>query len=110
MSETFLSPRQVEQRTSLSRTTLDRRVAEGLFPKPIRLDGGKRGGRLLYVEREVDEWIAAQIAAWRDGQGPEVPFEVRNAYGKRKVEQDTRDPTEIEARRPAVTGAPGDRT
>ena len=90
MPETLLHPAEVEKRTSLSRTEIDRRVKDGSFPQPIRLDGVKpaqRGGRKFYIESEVDGWIAAQISAWREGRGPEVPFDVRAAYGERKVTQ-----------------------
>ena len=37
MRETLISPGESERRTSLSRTEIDRRVAEGSFPQPIRV-------------------------------------------------------------------------
>ena len=91
MRETLLSPDEVQQRTSLSRTEIDRRVAEGSFPQPIRLHNakpGQRSGRKFYVESEIDSWIAAQIRTWRENRGPEVPFDVRSRYAERKVQQE----------------------
>ena len=58
METQFITPRQVTQRIALSRATLDRMVAAGTFPKPIRI-----GHRLCYVERQVQEWIEEKVAA-----------------------------------------------
>jgi predicted DNA-binding transcriptional regulator AlpA len=91
MSETLLSPNEVERRTSLSRTEIERRVAEGSFPQPIRPQGtkpGQRSGRKFYVGSEIDGWIESQIRSWREGRGPEVAFDVRHRYAERKVQQE----------------------
>ena len=46
-------------RTSLSRSTLYRRVAAGDFPRPIKL--GERAS--AWSAAEIDAWIADRIAA-----------------------------------------------
>ena len=52
---------QVQARTGLSRSSIYVRVANGTFPKPIRL-----GARAIgWIESEVDAWIREQIAASR---------------------------------------------
>ena len=91
MPETLLHPSEVEKRTSLSRSEIDRRVGEGSFPQPIRLDGtkpGQRGGRKFFIESEIDRWIEAQILAWREGRGVEPSFAVRSSFAERKVAQE----------------------
>ena len=51
----------VQARTGLSRSTIYMRVAQGSFPKPVRL-----GARAIgWIESEVDAWIREQIAASR---------------------------------------------
>lgn len=45
------------------RSTVYRRVAERTFPLPIKV-----GSRSLWVESEVQAWIAARIAVARMGQ------------------------------------------
>ena len=57
MQTKFLTPRAVTERIALSRATLDRMVAAGTFPKPIRI-----GHRLCYIEGEVQGWIEQQCA------------------------------------------------
>lgn len=51
----------VKQRTGLSRSTIYLRVAQGTFPSPISL-GARAVG---WVESEVEEWLARQIAQSR---------------------------------------------
>ena len=53
MSNRFLSPKAVCEKISLSRSTLDRMVAAGQFPAPIRLTQS----RLAYSERDVEAWM-----------------------------------------------------
>ena len=48
--------------TSLSRTTLWRRVREGTFPRPLRL-GGERSRAVGWRRGEVEEWIRKLPAA-----------------------------------------------
>jgi len=54
---------QVRQRCAFSGSTLKRLVADGSFPRPVRLSERRKG----WIEREVDDWIAARIAE-RDGR------------------------------------------
>ena len=54
---TFLTPKRVCERTSLSRASLDRLVATGEFPKPIRITER----RLAFEESMVSAWMAARI-------------------------------------------------
>lgn len=55
----FLTPKAVCQRTSLSRSTLDRLVAAGDFPAPIRLTDR----RLAYEAAQVEAWMQEKVAA-----------------------------------------------
>jgi prophage regulatory protein len=66
--ERLLPIEEVTARTSLSRSEIYRRIALGEFPKPIRLSGsvGSHGGRVAFVASEVDAWIAARVAEWRE--------------------------------------------
>ena len=50
----------VLSRTSLSRSTIYRKVAEGTFPPQIRISVNGAGWR----ESDIDRWIA-NPAAWR---------------------------------------------
>lgn len=51
--------REVCRRTGLSKSSIYDLMAQGRFPKTVRL-----GGRsVAFVETEIDEWIAARIAA-----------------------------------------------
>lgn len=52
--------RQVERMTALNRSTLYERIADGTFPKPIRLGTDARS--VGWVASEVQAWIAARIA------------------------------------------------
>ena len=51
----------VKQRTGLARSTIYLRIAQGTFPAPVSL-GSRAAG---WVESEVDEGIARQIAISR---------------------------------------------
>ena len=55
----FLTPRAVCERVALSRATLDRLVAAGKFPTPIRLTER----RLAYNAADVEAWMAEKVAA-----------------------------------------------
>jgi prophage regulatory protein len=46
-------------RTGLGRTTIQRLIAAGTFPQPVRLNGRS----IAFVASEVDAWIAAQVTA-----------------------------------------------
>ena len=54
----LLSPKAVCERTSLSRTSLARLVAQGRFPAPVRITQR----RLAYRASDVDAWLA-EVAA-----------------------------------------------
>jgi prophage regulatory protein len=53
--------KQVEARTGLSRSSIYQKVAEGTFPKPIRLSAQSVG----CLSHEIDEWIELRIRASR---------------------------------------------
>lgn len=53
----LLSPKQVCAHISVSRSTLDRMVAAGEFPRPVRLTAR----RLAYRVDQVEEWLKAVI-------------------------------------------------
>jgi len=54
----------VKTRTSLSRSSIYKQVADGTFPHPISL-GARAVG---WIESEVDQWIASRIAASRGAE------------------------------------------
>ena len=58
MGTRLLPLREVLRLTSLSRTSIYRLQADGEFPASVSL-----GGRVAWVEAEVEEWIQARIAA-----------------------------------------------
>jgi excisionase family DNA binding protein len=53
----FLSKKQVCQKTSLSRATIDRNREEGKFPEPMVW-----GSRLMFDADEVEAWMLARKA------------------------------------------------
>jgi prophage regulatory protein len=55
---TILRRKQVESRTGLSRSTIYARIADGAFPRPIDLGGGRAVG---WIEGEIDEWLKSRI-------------------------------------------------
>jgi len=58
----ILRRKQVESRTGLSRSTIYARIAEGSFPRPIDLGGGRAVG---WVESEIDAWLQARVDSSR---------------------------------------------
>jgi prophage regulatory protein len=58
----ILRRKQVESRTGLSRSTIYARIAEGSFPSPIDLGGGRAVG---WVEAEIEAWLQSRIEASR---------------------------------------------
>ncbi len=58
----FITPKQTCERIALSRATLDRMVAAGAFPKPIRLTER----RLAFNEAAVEAWIVEKMEAARE--------------------------------------------
>ncbi|MDR2613491.1 MAG: AlpA family phage regulatory protein [Deltaproteobacteria bacterium] len=61
----LLSPKEVSRLTSLSRATLDKQIAAGNFPRPVRLIPG--GKRIAFREAEVMDWISSRPQARGDG-------------------------------------------
>ena len=57
---TFLKRREVQRKTSLPRSTMEREIALGKFPPPVRLTSGRS---VAWVSTAVDKWIADRIAA-----------------------------------------------
>ena len=57
----FLRLPEVLARTGLSRSTIDVRLEQGRFPRPVSLGACAVG----WIESEVDEWIRERIAANR---------------------------------------------
>ncbi|SFN45302.1 prophage regulatory protein [Nitrosospira briensis] len=53
----ILRLKQVLARTGISRSFMYQKMAEGLFPPPVRL-GARAVG---WVESEVEAWLAAQV-------------------------------------------------
>jgi len=59
MIERILRRREVEVRTGLSRSTIYSQMAEGTFPKPVRL--GKRS--VGWTETSIAEWLADRVTS-----------------------------------------------
>jgi len=59
MEERFLSPKVVCEKTALSRSTLDRLVNAGQFPKPIKI----APRRVAYRAAAVEQWMAEKMGA-----------------------------------------------
>lgn len=55
----FLSPKAVCEKVAFSRATLDRKVADGTFVKPVRLSQR----RLAFVEADVENWMNERVEA-----------------------------------------------
>jgi prophage regulatory protein len=56
---TLISGKEVCRRTSLSRASLYRLMAQDAFPKPVALHGVRKA----WIDSEVGDWIASRIAA-----------------------------------------------
>ncbi|WP_458389524.1 helix-turn-helix transcriptional regulator [Sphingomonas sp. F9_3S_D5_B_2] len=59
METRLLTPKDVCHRTSLSRSSLDRLVAAGSFPQPVRITER----RLAYSASAVEAWMQEKVAA-----------------------------------------------
>ena len=51
--EELLTKKQLASRTKFSLRTIDRKIAEGAFPKGLKL-----GGAVRWRKAEIDQWIA----------------------------------------------------
>lgn len=60
MSTRLLPLRKVKSRTSLSRSSIYRLMARAKFPASVPL-----GGRVAWVESEIEAWVLDRIAAHR---------------------------------------------
>jgi prophage regulatory protein len=60
----ILTPREAYARVGISRVTAWKLWKVGKFPRPIQITEGRNG----FIEREIDAWIDAKIAA-RDARG-----------------------------------------
>jgi len=58
METRLVSPKAVCDRTSLSRSTLDRLVAAGAFPQPVRLTDR----RLAFNAAAIEAWMQEKVA------------------------------------------------
>lgn len=54
--DTLLPFSEASRRVGLGRTSIYAGIAAGTFPKPVKI-----GTRSLWVEREINVWITAQI-------------------------------------------------
>lgn len=62
MATTIIKLPEVKSRTSLSRSTIYRRISQGTFPAPINL-GGRAVG---WIEAEILGWLNQQIESSRN--------------------------------------------
>lgn len=67
MSERFISMDEVIDRVSFSKTHIYRKIADGTFPRPVPLGPNK----VAFLEREIEEWVAARLDARERGEGAE---------------------------------------
>ena len=49
---------QVKKETSLSRSSIYKRITDGTFPRQIRLGGGRAVG---WLASEIQDWIQQQV-------------------------------------------------
>jgi len=61
MSKRFINLPAVEDKTALKKSNIYAKVKSGDFPAPIKM-----GVRTVWIESEIDDWLDAQVAAWRD--------------------------------------------
>lgn len=64
-SKVLIRRKEVERLTTLSRSRIYALMAQGSFPKSISLGSMS----VAWVEAEVQEWIAARIAEFRQAEG-----------------------------------------
>jgi prophage regulatory protein len=58
----FYTVGEVEAITTLSRSTIYRRMAQGSFPKAVEISAGRVG----WDKRSIDDWCNARLAGDRD--------------------------------------------
>lgn len=59
MAMKYLRRRDVEEITSLSRTTIYKLMANGAFPRPVKLTGKA----VAWPESAIEEWLASRPVA-----------------------------------------------
>lgn len=59
MNSKILRMRDVKERTTLSETTIYRRIAENTFPRQIRLGANSVG----WFESDIEDWLAACVSS-----------------------------------------------
>jgi prophage regulatory protein len=55
----------VYAKTGLNKSHIQKLIARGAFPRPIKLGVGPRAHAAGYIESEIDAWITERIAASR---------------------------------------------
>lgn len=68
LSDSILRRKEVVARTGLSFMTLHRRIAAGLFPKPVILGANSVG----WLESEVNKWLAGLANLRKGTAAPEI--------------------------------------
>ena len=59
----ILRRQQVQARTGLTRSTIYQKIAEGGFPKPVKLSSRAVG----WLESDIQGWLQARVNASRSG-------------------------------------------
>jgi excisionase family DNA binding protein len=62
MDNSLVSMKRAGELTSLSRSTIYRRVAEGRFPLPVALGGG----RVAFRRTEIERWLRDPLSYLRE--------------------------------------------
>ncbi len=57
----ILRRQQVQARTGLTRSTIYQKIAEGVFPKPVKLSSRAVG----WLESDIQGWLQARVDASR---------------------------------------------
>lgn len=65
LKEKLLRIKQVQDRTSLSKSYIYQLCSQNQFPKSIQLVAG--GSSVAWIESEIQEWIDSRIAARDEG-------------------------------------------
>lgn len=56
----FVRMREATNKTGLSKSSIYDLMAQGLFPKTVKLGGGRS---VAFIESELDLWMAERVAA-----------------------------------------------
>ncbi|MDN7179040.1 AlpA family transcriptional regulator [Caballeronia sp. SEWSISQ10-4 2] len=66
MKERLVRLREVRTRVGLGRSTLYQYLADGKFPRPVQIGGG----RVAWIESDIDMWIKERIATGTSAPNP----------------------------------------